>query len=382
MGLYSPLGAAFSIPEEIAYLNQAYMSPQLSRLTDVGLEAMRAKEQPWVIPGSAFFEPVESLRQEMGTLMGTTREHISLIPAVSYGISWAAGALPSKPRGQLLLLAEQFPSNVYPWRARAETTGETVEMVQRSPGATWTDAVLERIGPDTSIVAIPACHWSDGSRVDLRKVREATREVGAALVLDLTQSLGAVPFHVGEIDPDVVVAGGYKWLIGPYSLGYMYVSERWHQLQPMENNWITREDSHLFSQLVDYRDSYEPGARRFDVGERSNFFLVPIALEALRTLNEWTPKRIAADLNQITRAISDQLRHAGWTVPSADEASPHMLGVRSSRPLPDDLPAQLAERGIYVSVRGNSIRISPYLYTREEDVHRLVSTLEEIHPHF
>ena len=146
----------------------------------------------------------------------------------------------------------------------------------------------------------------------------------------------------------------------------------------MENNWITREDSHLFSQLVDYRDSYEPGARRFD-GGTEQLLPCPDRTEALRTLNEWTPKRIAADLNQITRAISDQLRHAGWTVPSADEASPHMLGVRSSRPLPDDLPAQLAERGIYVSVRGNSIRISPYLYTREEDVHRLVSTLEEIH---
>ena len=202
MGLYSPLGAAFSIPEEIAYLNQAYMSPQLSRLTDVGLEAMRAKEQPWVIREVHSSNPLNRLTGN-GTLKGTTREHISLIPAVSYGISWAAGALPSKPRGQLLPLL--ILSNVYPWRARAETTGETVEMVQRSPGATWTDAVLERIGPDTSIVAIPACHWSDGSRVDLRKVREATREVGAALVLDLTQSLGAVPFHVGEIDPDVVL---------------------------------------------------------------------------------------------------------------------------------------------------------------------------------
>ena len=217
-------------------------------------------------------------------------------------------------------------------------------MVSKIPGQNWTEAVLNAITSETSIVAIPGCHWSDGSRVDLPVIRQATSQVGAALVLDLTQSLGAIPFHVGAVDPDVVVAGGYKWLLGPYSLGYMYVAERWHHLPPMENNWITRKDSHKFAQLVDYRDSYEPGARRFDVGERSNFFLVPIALEAIRTLNRWTPERIEKDLRTITTDISERLQSAGWSVPGSDEASAHMLGARSSRALPDDLTADLAER--------------------------------------
>jgi selenocysteine lyase/cysteine desulfurase len=101
-------------------------------------------------------------------------------------------------------------------------------------------------------------------------VGEAARAVGAPLVLDLTQSLGVMAFDATAVQPDFAVAAGYKWLSGPYTLGYLYVAPQHQSGEPLEENWINRERSEDFSQLINYRDGYQPGARRFDMGERSN----------------------------------------------------------------------------------------------------------------
>ena len=91
-----------------------------------------------------------------------------------------------------------------------------------------------------ALVAVPHCHWTDGTWVDLVKVGARAREVGAVLAVDATQSLGALPLNVAEVQPDYLVAAGYKWLMGPYSQGYLYVAPRHREGQPLELNWITR----------------------------------------------------------------------------------------------------------------------------------------------
>ena len=96
------------------------------------------------------------------------------------------------------------------------------------------------------------------------------REVGSALVIDVSQSLGALPFELAAIRPDFLACAGYKWLLGPYSLSYLYVAPRWQDGQPIEHNWIARIGSEDFAGLVDYQDGYQSGARRFDVGERAH----------------------------------------------------------------------------------------------------------------
>jgi selenocysteine lyase/cysteine desulfurase len=98
-----------------------------------------------------------------------------------------------------------------------------------------------------------------------------------------------MPFDLGAVEPDIVVAACYKWLLGPYSTGFMYVAPRWHEGRPLEHNWIAREGSENFGGLVRYRDEYQPGARRYDVGEPSNFALMPAAVAALEQILAWTP---------------------------------------------------------------------------------------------
>ena len=127
------------------------------------------------------------------------------------------------------------------------------------------------------MVAVPNVHWTDGTYFDLVEVGRRCRDVGAALVVDATQSVGALELDVGAVLPDALICATYKWLLGPYSLSFAYYGPRFDDGTPLEETWIARDNSQDFQQLVNYQQAYQPGAVRYDVSERSNFFLVPIA---------------------------------------------------------------------------------------------------------
>lgn len=367
----------FEIPEGIAYLNCAYMSPLPRAARAAGEAALARKAHPWEITPRDFFDEAETARSLFAELVGGEPEGVAIIPSVSYGIGVAAANIALRGDQTIVVLEDQFPSNVYPWRDLAERTGATIVTVARPLDFDWTRALLEHIDERTGVVAVPNCHWTDGSVVDLVRVGERARAVGAALVVDTAQSLGAYPLNVEEVRPDFLVAPTYKWLLGPYSLGFMYVAPHRREGRPLEFNWITREDSEDFAGLVNYRGGYQSGARRFDMGERANFGLMPIAIASLRLILEWRVERIAATLRDLTARIENDARTLGFDVTPGERRVGHLIGLRSSTALSPDLAARLAAAGVYVSVRGTAIRVSPHLYNTYEDVERLFQVLAQ-----
>ena len=371
----------FEIPNEITYLNCAYMSPLLRVAREAGEKAIARKSAPWRITSHDFFEESELLRSLFAGLISSDPESVALIPSASYGLSVAAANLPVSPGERILLLEDQFPSNVYPWRELSNRSGGTIEIVARPADFDWTEALLSRIDERTAIVAVPHYHWTDGSFIDLERVGEKVRAAGAALVVDATQSLGAAPLDLGKVRPDFLAAATYKWLLGPYSLGFLYVDPRHREGSPIEFNWITRKDSEDFAGLVRHQETFASGARRYDVGERSNFGLLPVAIAALRQILDWGVTNVAATLAEITAHIEREAeRRLDLQAPPSRYRGPHLIGLRSTTPLAPDLPAKLASASVFVSVRGNSIRVSPHLYNTGEDVDRLFSVLAEALP--
>ena len=365
----------FEIPDDIAYLNCAYMSPIPRATREAGQEAVARKSRPWKIAASDFFDEAEVARSLFAELIGADAEGVALVPSASYGVGVAAANLPVRPDQRIVLLAEQFPSNVYPWQDLAERSGAGVVTVPRPPDYDWTTALLGRIDERTAIVAVPHCHWTDGSLIDLARVGERAREVGAALVVDATQSLGAYPLDLARAQPDFLAVAAYKWLLGPYSTGFLYVAPHRREGRPLEHNWIGRAGSEDFSGLVDYAEEYQPGARRYDMGERANFALLPMVIASLRQLLEWSVDSIQQTLGALTGQIEVEARRLGLEPVPAGRHADHLLGIRSPRPLPPDLLARLAARRVYVSMRGQSIRVSPHVYTTGADIQRFVSAL-------
>jgi selenocysteine lyase/cysteine desulfurase len=371
----------FDIPNGVTYLNCATLSPQLRSVTAAGMESVRAKASPWGITPPDWFSGVETLRGLAARVLETDAESIALVPSVSYGIAIAAANVRVERGQSIVLLHEQFPSNVYAWRELARRKEAMVRTVQRGAGQTpvggWTEALLETIDANTAVVAVPHCHWTDGSLVNLVAVGEKAHSVGAAFVVDASQAVGAYPVDLSTVQPDFLVTVGYKWLLGPYSVGYMYVSPHWRANgTPIEQSWLSRKGSDDFASLVLYQDEFRSGARRFDYGECSNFVLVPMAIAALRQVLAWGVVNIQHSLSGLTAIIAREAASLGCVVPS--ERVGHMIGVRFSGGLPDQLGRKLADERIYASTRGNAIRIAPHLHNDEADVERLFRVLRAL----
>ena len=375
---------SFDIPENVAYLNCAYMSPLMRKVAEAGKAGVDLKRQPWSLTPADFFSVPDEVRAKCARLIGAEPGDIALIPSASYGIACAANNLPIASGQEIICLDDQFPSNLYSWRQLASEQGGSVRMITRNDARTddgdtdWTAALLEAISDQTAIVALPHCHWTDGAIVDLVRVGKKAREYGAALVLDVTQSCGALPINMQDVQPDFLICASYKWLLGPYSTGFLYVAPKWQNGRPLEEGWIARKGSEDFRRLVDYQDEYQPGAMRFDMGERSNFHLLPMMDTALGQLLDWGVKNIAETLLEKTRYIAGKVVPLGLSSAPENLRANHFLGLQVSGGIPDALLPALAKENIFVSVRGDSIRITPHLYNTDQDADRLVDMLKKV----
>jgi selenocysteine lyase/cysteine desulfurase len=366
----------FDIPDDVAYFNCASLAPLLRSAREAADAAWRRRAQPWLIRADDWFTEAEERRALFARLAGVDADGVALVPATSYGLAVAAANLTAAPGQRVLVLAEDYPSNSYTWQRFVRRTGATLVAVARGDGQSWAEALLEALDERTAVVAVLAVHWTDGALVDLDAVAARARAVGAAVVVDASQALGAMPLDLAAVRPDFLVSVGYKWLLGPFALGYLYVAPEHRDGVPLEENWISRLSSQDFARLVDYQDRYQPGARRFDVGQRTHFETTPMAITALRQLLDWEVPRVAATLRQTTGRIEEQVRGLGLGLTSQDRG-PHLLGIRLPAPARQRVAAALTRAGVFAGVRGSSLRVSPHLWTTEEDVGRLVAALAD-----
>jgi selenocysteine lyase/cysteine desulfurase len=284
----------------------------------------------------------------------------------------------------LIILARQFPSNVYAWRRLAATTGAELRTIappeqEADRAQQWNERLLEAIDCDTAVVALAQVHWTDGTLFDLASVGERCREVGAAFVIDGTQSVGALPFDVRCIEPDALICAGYKWLMGPYSLGVAYYGPRFENGIPLEETWLSRVGSDDFPRLIDYQDEYRPGAVRYEPGEISNFALVPMLGAALELIAGWGVESIEGYCRSLTDLLVAESTKSGFGAEAAEWRSGHLVGLRMPQGVdPKALQSELAGRKISVSVRGDVLRVSPHVYNDEEDIMALASALREV----
>lgn len=374
----------FNLPEDHHYLNCAYLSPLLKSVEEAGIEGIRRKRNPWNITPVDFFEDSEELRRLFALVINASRENIAIMPAVSYGMATVAKNLPKLAGREIIVAGEQFPSNVYPWMRFAEDYDCELKMIEppeelEGRGKEWNSRILEQITSNTLLVAIGNIHWTDGTLFDLGKIGRKVRENDTYLVIDGTQSVGALPFDVQKIKPDALFCAGYKWLMGPYSMALGYFGERLRDGVPIEEGWIARKESENFSNLVSYEDEYQPGALRFDVGERSNFILVPMMVEALKQILEWKPMHIQTYCRKLTEKLVSTVSEYGYRIEDHDWRAHHMFGIRlPSHVDPDKLKERSLQEKIHLSVRGSAVRISPNVYNNSRDVEKLAQLLIDL----
>ncbi len=376
----------FALPEGLHYLNCASQSPLPDSVAQAGREAIARKVDPTLSSDAESFGPVEALREIVGRLVNAPAERVALVPSVSYGVAVALANITLERGQNVVVPGEEFPSNVYGWMDACNERGAELRIVPRpaeeaEPGKAWNTRILEAIDNKTAAVALTPLHWTDGTWFDLHAAGARARDVGAAFLVDGTQAVGAVPFDVEAVRPDLLICAGYKWCLGPKSAGFLVVGDRFLHGRPIEKTWIGRDGSENFGRLVDYRDGFRGGARRFDAGEHTNPISISMLTAGLGQVLEWGAANIQEYCSSLAAQAAEALADTEFALAAPEERAGHLFGIRGAEVerLPSIVEA-LRERRIHVSPRGSALRVSPHLYNTPEDLAALTEALLKTRP--
>lgn len=375
----------FELGNDTHYINCAYQGPLLKTVKEIGIAALEKRGKPYNYSKEDFFEPAVHLKKQFNRLInGNDPERVAIIPSVSYGMANIIQNLKIKAGQKIILADRQFPSIVYPWIRLAES--KDLEIIFVNPGTDryerggqWNRNILAAIDDNTAVIAMGNVHWTDGTLFDLIAIGEKARHYGAKLIIDGTQSIGAMPFDFQNIQPDAVLCAGYKWLLGPYSIGLAYYGPGFDHGLPIEENWINRENSDDFQNLVNYQPNYRSKANRYMTGEYSNFLLLPLLSGSIGQLLDWGPENIQEYCRRLTDYVTKSLKDLGCKLGNPQERSGHLMGFE----VPDGTGMEKVKSAfirdkVYVSYRGTSIRLSPNVYNTQENMDALIHTLKGV----
>ena len=373
----------FRLPDEIHYLNNAYMSPLLRSVEEKGIEGMRRKRNPISIKPVDFFTEVAEVRRKFGAMVNCDPSQVAVMPAVSYGMNSVVRNIPYGKGQHALTVSEEFPSCYYTAERWCKDHGAELRVIARKDdipekGREWNERILDTISTETAFVVMASVHWMNGTKFDLESIGSRCREVGAKLIVDGSQSVGALPIDVKKFKIDALICAGYKWLMGPYSTALSYIHEDFNEGVPLEESWMTRINAERFDRLTNYVADYKPGANRFDVGQSSNFISIPMIDRALGQLLEWGVEEIQEYGRVLGAPLIAYFIEKGTHVEDEAHRAHHLMGLQ----LPENtngeaLVSELQSRNVFVSLRGNNIRISINVFNNESDIRELIATLNK-----
>ncbi|MFT6478728.1 MAG: selenocysteine lyase/cysteine desulfurase [Spirosomataceae bacterium] len=377
----------FNLDPTAHYLNNAAYGPLPKQSAEAANIGIRSKINPQLMVSSDHFTFAERIRELSKTLLNAEDPHrIAIIPSVSYGMATVAANLHRLPnirqKTHLLSLENEFPNDTYAFERVCKELNLTNRYVEKpvsaNTGEDWNKELLTAISEETAAIVIPHVHWIYGTIFDLEEIGRKCRECGALLIIDGTQSVGALPLDIELIQPDALILGAYKWLLGPYSLGLGYFGSFFDDGIPLEETWMNRTNSEDFSGLTNLTSSYRPMAQRYNMGEFSQFIQLPMLEESLKLLLQWGVENIQEYARELTRQPIIELRELGCKIEQDTYRAGHLFGLE----LPEETDNQLLhdlliQQKIFVSKRGDGLRVSVNIFNDASDLQALIEVIKQ-----
>ncbi|MCV6631244.1 MAG: aminotransferase class V-fold PLP-dependent enzyme [Flavobacteriaceae bacterium] len=367
----------FQLDQDIHYLNCAYKAPMLRSAENACIRALKRERIPVNLEVKDFFDPVTKAKELFGKLIGGEADQVVLVSSCSYGFASALQNLEGKKDGKAITVSDEFPSGYFSLERWCKENNNALEVVAQTATGNWNQNLLASITPDTSVVLISSVHWMNGYMFDLEAIGKKCKESGAIFMVDGTQSVGAKPIDVMACKIDVLVCATYKWLFGPYGIAVAYIDKKFNFGKPLEEAWLNREEAEKFEALTQYQENYKAGAARFNVGESSNFLLVPVLNAGLQQILDWQPENIKKYAETLRAPLIQYLEKIGVQTTSLNSKASHIFAL----PVPagvetETLKTELAKRQVFVSIRGPYLRVAIHLFNTKEDIQALIDAID------
>ncbi len=323
----------------------------------------------------------EQGRQHAAAMIGASPDEIALVPNTTAGINYIAQGLPWQVGDNIVTLANEFPSNVYPWQNLA-SLGVECRLVEAPVGVVDLNRIEAACDERTRLLSLSWVGFASGYRVDLNEVAALCQRRGIFFFLDAIQGLGVFPLDVTRTPVDFLAADGHKWLLAPEGAGLMYIRrELLDVIRPVHVGWNSVQRPYDFG-AIDFR--LKPTAARYEGGAANMAGQIGLAasLKLLRDLGvSPSASPVGEDVMKIASHAQGELERCGATILSARPAG-HEAGIVTFS-LPGVEPMLLREKlmaaDVVVSCRGGGVRISLHGYNNEEDVARLLEVARRLY---
>ena len=321
---------------------------------------------------------LQDTRQLAANFLGVQKEEVAFVGPTSNALSVFAAGLSFKRNQNILIYAEDYPSNVYPWMTFAERGVEVRYLNIRELGVIRARDVIGQIDENTRLVALSSCHFLSGYRIEVDAIGQYLRSRAILFSLDAIQTLGA--FDTKLSHADFAAADAHKWMLGPCAAGLMYVrKEVQDQLRPTSHGWHNIRTPNFVTQE---QIEYKPDARRYEAGSHNLLGLVGLRA-GLELLLEIGIEAISKDLLRKRAWFVPALQERGYTVLQANAAPANASGIITFyKPDTDiaELHSKLEQKSVITSLRIDRrgqryIRLSPHFYNTDAELQRVLEML-------
>ena len=312
-------------------------------------------------------------------VIGAHADEIALLGPTSLGLSLFANGLDWEPGDELVCYGDDYPSNVYPWRALVSKGGVIRHVHPASPGRITPEVIEAALTAKTRLVALASCHFLSGWRIDVDAIGKLLRSRGILFSVDAIQSVGAGPFSVENVD--FLSADAHKWMLGPLAIGIVYVARRNFEIcrPTLLGAWNVRSPDFIAQEEIVFEETarrYEPGVLNI-----AGMYGMKASLEMLLAVGLGN---VRTSIFQVRDVLQANLRSLGFEFLSPNETESLRSGILTCRHPSKDpcaLLAKLEAGGIVASLRSlrdgsKWLRFSPHFYNSLEEIERVVAILK------
>ena len=364
--------AEFPVVDRCIYVNHAAIGPT-SR--SVGLAVAAHMKVHLTEPGNAggVSSPAsERGRQLAATLVGCRPQQVAYIQNTSHGVSLVANGIDWRQGDNVVVPGQEFPSNYLAW-LNLKPKGVELRLAPAAGGKVTAGGLRPLIDNRTRVVALSLVQFFNGFKVDLPPLAELCRQHGAMLLIDGTQSIGAMTIDVAATGVDVLLVSAHKWMLGPLGIGFMALSERaLRRLSVSNPGWLSVRDPFVFRRQLELL----PDAARFEPGTRNAAGICGLAtrLEQIQTTGALI---IEQRILSLTARLCHGLASRDYIVnsPRGPHQASGIVSFSHPRLATEAVFGRLESANIEASLRAGGVRLSPHYYNSEAEIDFILDTL-------
>jgi len=365
----------FAITQNCAYLNNASVAP-ISTFVAAAMAGQASHHAAHVDTLNRDFEAVyQETREAVARLVGSQASRVAFIQNTSHGISLIANGQPWKAGDNVVISSQEFPSNYLAWE-RLAVQGVEIRKVELDNDRLTPEQISSAVDSMTRLVSISEVQYFNGYRVDLAAISQICRDADAFLVVDGTQSIGALEIDVDSLGVDAIVVSAHKWMLGPLGIGFMALSDRLlAETEVTQIGWLSVNDPFDFKRVIDLPVT----AEKFECGTENSAGLLGL-LARIREIEVATQAGIQASIFELCDSALESLSGHGLepTLPQSEQSRSGIVSFRGPILQQYDVVSHLAKSNVVVSQRNGALRVSPHYFNNIGDISQLCDAIGEL----